>query len=84
LGCTHYPLIKKQIENYYQGRVDVLDASQIVAQHVRDFLDANDLASDQLTVDHTFYVSDFTRSFEESTRIFFKRQVHLEHYPLWE
>jgi glutamate racemase len=84
LGCTHYPLIKKQIENYYQGRVDVLDASQIVAQHVRAFVEANDLASGQLTADHTFYVSDFTRSFEESTRIFFKRQVHLEHYPLWE
>jgi glutamate racemase len=84
LGCTHYPLIKKQIENYYQGRVDVLDASQIVAQHVKAFLEANGLASEKLTGDHTFYVSDFTRSFEESTRIFFKRKVHLEHYPLWE
>ncbi|WP_347156420.1 glutamate racemase [Pontibacter chitinilyticus] len=84
LGCTHYPLIKKQIEQYYSGRVDVLDASQIVARHVKDFLEDNQLASDQLVGDHTFYVSDFTRSFEESTRIFFNRQVHLEHYPLWE
>ena len=84
LGCTHYPLIKKQIENFYKGEVDVLDASQIVAQHVKAYLEAHELASEQLTGDHTFYVSDFTRSFEESTRIFFKRQVHLEHYPLWE
>lgn len=84
LGCTHYPLIKKQIENYYQGKVDVLDTSQIVAQQVKTFLETNGLASDELIDDHTFYVSDFTRSFEESTRIFFKRKVHLEHYPLWE
>lgn len=84
LGCTHYPLIKRQIENYYQGRVDVLDASQIVARHVKSFLETNQLASDELSSDHAFYVSDFTRSFEESTRIFFKRKVHLEHYPLWE
>ncbi|MBC5992621.1 glutamate racemase [Pontibacter cellulosilyticus] len=84
LGCTHYPLIKKQIENYYKGKVDVLDASQIVAQQVKDYLEANNLASDKLVGEHHFYVSDFTRSFEESTRIFFKRQVHLEHYPLWE
>lgn len=84
LGCTHYPLIKKQIENYYQGKVDVLDTSQLVAQHVKAFLEENDLASEALTSDHAFYVSDFTRSFEESTRIFFKRKVHLEHYPLWE
>ncbi|WP_018478377.1 glutamate racemase [Pontibacter roseus] len=84
LGCTHYPLIKKQIENYYQGQVDVLDASQIVARHVQSFLEANSLASDKLVGDHSFYVSDFTQSFEESTRIFFQREVHLEHYPLWE
>ncbi|MEJ8755933.1 glutamate racemase [Pontibacter sp. H259] len=84
LGCTHYPLIKQQIENYYKEEVDVLDASQIVAQHVKTYLEQHNLASDKLTGDHHFYVSDFTRSFEESTRIFFKRQVHLEHYPLWE
>ncbi len=84
LGCTHYPLIKKQIENFYKGGVDVLDASQIVAQHVKSYLEQNGLAAEKLVGDHKFYVSDFTRSFEESTRIFFKRQVHLEHYPLWE
>jgi len=33
---------------------------------------------------HHFYVSDFTRSFEESTRLFFGQEVQLEHYPLWE
>ncbi|MDX5422668.1 MAG: glutamate racemase [Hymenobacteraceae bacterium] len=84
LGCTHYPLIKKQIERYYAGAVDVLDTSQIVAQHVKQYLETNDLAAEKLVGDHHFYVSDFTRSFEESTRIFFKRKVHLEHYPLWE
>jgi glutamate racemase len=84
LGCTHYPLIKKQIQNYYKGDVDVLDASLIVAQYVKDYLEKNNLASDKLVGDHHFYVSDFTRSFEESTRIFFQRQVELEHYPLWE
>ncbi len=84
LACTHYPLIKKQIELYFEGRVDVLDASQIVAGHVKNFLDQQGLAAEQRAGDHKFYVSDFTRSFEESTRIFFKRQVHLEHFPLWE
>lgn len=84
LGCTHYPLIKKQIEKYYARQVDVLDASQIVASHVRLFLEQHHLLAQKLVRDHRFYVSDFTRSFEESTRIFFKRQVNLEHYPLWE
>ena len=61
-----------------------MDASQIVAQHVKDLSGRENLAAEALTKDHTFYVSDFTRSFEASTRIFFGREVHLEHYPLWE
>lgn len=84
LGCTHYPLIKNEIKDFYKGQVDIVDASQIVAQHVKKFLEEQNIAATALTQDHTFYVSDFTRSFEASTRIFFQREVHLEHYPLWE
>ena len=84
LGCTHYPLIKNQISDYYKGQVDIVDASQIVAQHVKAFLENQNLMASALTKDHRFYVSDFTRSFEASTRIFFQREVQLEHYPLWE
>lgn len=84
LACTHYPLIKKQIEKFYEGKVAVLDTSELVAHHVKSFLQQNHLAAHKLQADHKFYVSDFTQSFEESTRIFFERPVHLEHYPLWE
>jgi glutamate racemase len=86
LACTHYPLIKEQLVRYYAGRVDVLDASDAVAAHTQAYLAAHGLAAPAAAVlpTHQFYVSDFTRSFEESTRIFFGQEVHLEHYPLWE
>ena len=86
LACTHYPLIKQQIAEFYQGRTEVLDASDVVAQHVRQYLDNRQLLAEAGATlpRHHFYVSDFTRSFEESTRIFFGQEVHLEHYPLWE
>lgn len=86
LGCTHYPLIQEEIKAYYQGRVAVLDASDVVAQHVKTYLEAHQIAAPTVanSPEHLFYVSDFTRSFEESTRIFFGHQVRLEHYPLWE
>ncbi|GGG48525.1 glutamate racemase [Hymenobacter glacieicola] len=86
LGCTHYPLIKEQIAEFYQGRTEVLDASDVVAAHVQHYLAENHLAArpGPAAPAHHFYVSDFTRSFEESTRIFFGQEVHLEHYPLWE
>jgi len=84
LGCTHYPLIKNQINEFYQGQVDIVDASELVASHVKQFLVSNDLAANKMAKEHEFYVSDFTRSFEESTKLFFEREVNLEHYPLWE
>ncbi|MCC3152314.1 glutamate racemase [Hymenobacter sp. BT770] len=86
LACTHYPLIKEQIARYYNGRVDVLDASDVVAADAEAYLAARGLLAPAAATPpaHHFYVSDFTRSFEESTRIFFEQEVHLEHYPLWE
>ena len=86
LACTHYPLIKEQIARYYAGRVDVLDASDVVAAEAEAYLAASDLLAPAAPAPpaHHFYVSDFTRSFEESTRLFFEQEVHLEHYPLWE
>lgn len=38
LACTHYPLIKEQIARFYAGRVEVLDASDAVAQHAKAYL----------------------------------------------
>ena len=84
LACTHYPLIREQIAAYYQGRVDVLDPSETVAAALRALLAAHQLLAPAQTPRHHFYVSDFTRSFEESTRLFFGQEVELELYPLWE
>ncbi|ALJ01121.1 glutamate racemase [Rufibacter tibetensis] len=84
LGCTHYPLIKEQITNFYNGQVEVLDASELVAQHVGKVLAQSDIASVRLPGEPHFYVSDYTASFEASTQLFFQQKVNLEHYPLWE
>ena len=86
LACTHFPLIKPEIDAYYQGRVAVLDPSDVVAATVAEALGARQLLAPPAGAPpaHHFYVSDFTRSFEESTRLFFGQQVQLEHYPLWE
>jgi len=86
LACTHYPLIKPQIDAFYGGKVAVLDASEAVAAHAAAYLEAeNLLAAPAATAPaHHFYVSDFTPAFEQSTRLFFGQEVQLELYPLWE
>lgn len=85
LGCTHYPLIHKQIDNYFNNKIDVLDSSEITAQHLKAHLLSSDLLNEgENEVEDHFLVSDFTESFEASTKIFFKEKVKLEKHTLWE
>ena len=84
LGCTHYPLIKKQIGEYYDNSVEILDTAEIVANSLRALLEQHYLVNEKGEGLRQFYVSDYTLSFEQSTNIFFGKQIQLEHYPLWE
>ena len=86
LGCTHYPLIKRQITEFYNNVVQVIDSSDIVAAYLKAYLVKNNLLNESSSEKSTdkFFVSDYTRSFAESTKIFFKESVNLEYYPLWD
>lgn len=85
LGCTHYPLIKSQINAYYQGEVEIIDSSEIVARATKAFLELNRLLNlEEMSKKDRFLVSDYTVSFEQATRFFFGKEVALEKYPLWE
>lgn len=84
LGCTHYPLIKERVESFYASQVEIIDSSEEVAKSLETVLLEKNLKTERVEVKHKFYVSDYTESFEESTKIFFGQEVHLEHYKLWE
>jgi glutamate racemase len=84
LACTHYPLIRPEIEDYYEGSVRVFDSNDVVADQVHQILAANNLLSSSQTPQHQFYVSDYTESFEKTTQIFYSQHIHLHHYPIWE
>jgi len=84
LGCTHYPLVKSEINDFYSGKVNVIDSSEIVAQALKAFLTEKGLLHSGTKAEDKFFVSDLTPSFAESTRIFFRKEVHLEYYPIWD
>lgn len=84
LGSTHYPLIKNRIADYYQNKVAIIDPSDIVAVAVKHHLELHGLLNKKNKLSNKFYVSDYTESFAESTKLFFTDNVELEHYPLWE
>lgn len=83
LACTHYPLIKCEIQDYYNGHINIIDSAEMVALHVKSLLTKHRMLSSIKKAKHHFYVSDYTRSFEQSTRIFFDGKVKLEHKNLW-
>ncbi len=83
LACTHYPLIKKEISQFYKGQISILDSSEVVALALKDHLEKGGLTNTEPNSTKRFFVSDFTPSFEASTQLFFGNVVHLEQHRLW-
>lgn len=86
LACTHYPLIKKEIEAYYKSKnrqVDVMATNEIVALQIKKFMIENGLVNYEKKGKDAFYVSDYTESFAKTTQLFFKESVDLIHLPLF-
>jgi len=83
LACTHYPLIKKEIADFYQNKMTILDSSEVVAIALKTHLQQHGLLNHQPSPERHFYVSDYTEGFEASTRLFFHEKVHLEKLALW-
>ncbi len=83
LACTHYPLIKKEINEYYGGKMRILDSSEVVAKALQTYLTLEGLLNTPHPATHHFLVSDFTDSFESSARMFFHESVKLEKHSLW-
>ncbi len=84
LACTHYPLIKNEIKALYDGRVTILDSSEVIAKALKQHLeDERLLNEDNASPTDHFMVSDYTESFEASAKMFFHRAVRLERHSLW-
>lgn len=83
LACTHYPLIHNEINNYYKGKINVIDSAYIVAQHIKNVLKENNLLNSASETEHHFYVSNYTKSFEKSAKFFFKEDLKLEEVSLF-
>ncbi len=83
LACTHYPLIRKEIESFYSSKISILDSTDVVAQEVFEILNSQKLLSDKKIESDVFYVSDYTQSFEETSRMFYGEDIKLEYQQIW-
>jgi glutamate racemase len=84
LGCTHYPLIKKEVEKFYQQKIEIIDSASVVAHAVSDVLKKKDILNlSRRKPKYSFWVSDYTESFEKSTEIFFNQKLKLVEKRIW-
>ena len=85
LACTHYPVIKERIADFYANKIDVIDASIAVAEAVQAKLMQHTLLNTVSGLkERRFYLSDYTQSFAENAKLFFSEPLVLEPYPLWD
>mgnify|MGYP001627384180 CR=1 FL=1 len=83
LACTHYPLIKHEIQTYYKQQVEIIDTTEIVARAVYDSLRAQGLLASKKKEKDLFFVSEYTDSFANTTRLFYGERVDIHEVSLW-
>lgn len=77
LGCTHYPLLEKVIQEYMGNNVVLINSGAEVAKYLKKKLD--DEMSHSTIIDenqYRYYVSDDVSSFEELGGIFLEREIN--------
>jgi glutamate racemase len=71
LGCTHYPLIRRNIQKLYPG-LRVVDPSREILHSIREALAQNEMFAAVARAEHTFYASDLSENFVNMIRCIFE------------
>ncbi|MDR2354612.1 MAG: glutamate racemase [Clostridiales Family XIII bacterium] len=71
LGCTHYPLIRRNIQKLYPG-LRIVDPSREILQSIRETLTREDMLAATANAEHTFYASDLSENFVNMIRRIFE------------
>lgn len=58
LGCTHYPLLKKTIRNYFDGKVKIVDSAEETAKVVKRLLIEAGIINNNGMKEDKFFVTD--------------------------
>lgn len=71
LGCTHYPLLKRAINNVIGSDVQLVDSGESTAVAVRNLLEKQGINTDNIERgEYTFLVSDIPHKFKERAERF--------------
>lgn len=84
LACTHYPLIKDEVNNFFKNKVKVHDSTVVVANWIKEKMEINNMINQTATGgNHSFHFSDLTPAFEETAKMFYQESITLELVDIW-
>ena len=83
LACTHYPLIKDEINKLFNNKIRIIDSTEIITKHIKNELNKLNIRSSSQNIKYHFIVSNYTESFEKSAFFFFKENIKLEEIDIW-
>lgn len=88
LGCTHYPLIEKEIKNILKEKVMLINPAKTTTRMLKSLLENHDkLEKKSQTNNHYFFTTGDTKQFDKSIKewtnlIVHSRKVIIQQSPL--
>ncbi len=71
LGCTHYPILAKKINKYFQGKVNLININKACAKEALSSLKKKSQLNTQSGKNYTYaYTTDSTLSFKKNAKLF--------------
>lgn len=79
LACTHYPLLRKQIQSAVGKNVKLIDPAEIAVQQIADYINNNQELGKKLSKDRRFeyYVSDDPEKFANFGKIWLGENIEV-------
>ena len=79
LGCTHYPMLKKNIEEFYGNRIKVISSGREAAREVSTVLGYSKLHQSKVNkTDHKFFISEKSENFNNIASKWLKQNIKAE------
>lgn len=77
LACTHYPLLRKAIQQALPPNIAIIDSGPYCAEQARNLLTASHLLKEPHVPEYCFYVTDHPSHFATLAKLFLGREIDL-------
>lgn len=84
LGCTHYPLLSKKIQQQLPAGIQLISQGKIVATSLADYLQRHPEIANRLVTkgNRQFFTTDSADDFNNHARLFYGEEVKASHIEL--